>query len=248
MRNNYLFIILSSVFISGCSVHEIGFVNPVSYRRVADYAYDVIDRSGCMGHVDALFFPSGHKYTGRNGTYIYEAANPGAHCTVESFNSQVKQYCDSKGGFFENSWCSVNDYPLFAVGYGTKFNTIERGETQTIGEWLDSARKMGYRSKKEINLEMSNIESERLEKEGYKNKVRNTKVVSDVGDMICKEDYSNRSSYFRGDVFYKGYVEKITNNKIQVRLVWHGGDGFSINDVEQQPIIWSTPYGWYHCD
>ncbi|EGX15093.1 hypothetical protein ECTX1999_5398 [Escherichia coli TX1999] len=45
------------------------------------------------------------------------------------------------------------------------------------------------------------------------------------------------------------HMLKKRKNKLQLRLVWHGGNGFVINDIApSNNIIWSSPNGWKHCD
>ncbi|EFI3271195.1 hypothetical protein BCC92_005015, partial [Escherichia coli] len=80
-------------------------------------------------------------------------------------------------------------------------------------------------------------------------KEKNTPVKADVGDLICKEDYEAKPYQYPGTAYYKAYVEKKEKNKLQLRLVWHGGNGFVVNDItSSNNIIWSSPNGWRHCN
>ena len=77
----------------------------------------------------------------------------------------------------------------------------------------------------------------------------NAEVAVSIGDLICREDYEAKPYQYPGIAYYKAYVEKKEKNKLQLRLVWHGGDGFVVNDITNlNNIIWSSPKGWRHCN
>ncbi|RWS65919.1 hypothetical protein DN597_21245 [Enterobacter cloacae] len=78
---------------------------------------------------------------------------------------------------------------------------------------------------------------------------KNMEVDTKVGDLICREDYEAKPYQYPGVAYYKAYVEKKEKNKLQLRLVWHGGDRFLVNDITNvNNIIWSSPKGWRHCN
>jgi hypothetical protein len=50
------------------------------------------------------------------------------------------------------------------------------------------------------------------------------KVNVNVGDSICREDYDVPLHQYSSRIFYQGYVESKSGNKIKVRIVRHGGE------------------------
>ena len=70
----------------GCVVHDVKNVGSGKYNKVADYASDIIENSGCVGKVDDIFFPSGEKFRDDYGLN-YISRNAYLHCTKESFRN-----------------------------------------------------------------------------------------------------------------------------------------------------------------
>ena len=135
---------------------------------------------------------------------------------------------------------------MFYIG---DFSTLEQDVTQSKNDWIKSAAKKGFVSEhQKIRDEMLNMDEERKNEDRMINEM-NTPVIAEIGDLICKRDYEVKPYQYPGVVYYKAYVERKVKDKMQLRLVWHGGDGFVINDVTPPSnIIWSSTKGWKLCD
>ena len=83
--------------------------------------------------------------------------------------------------------------------------------------------------------------------EKERTRIRNMKVNVNVGDSICREDYDVPLYQYSSRIFYQGYVESKSGNKIKVRIVRHGGEKDIINDVTPNPVVWVENKGWFHC-
>lgn len=260
VRKNIMIIFVTTL-LSGCSsVGNIKHVEPSKYVHVTDYLNDIFEKSNCIGTV---FSPQGRISTDADGLK-YQLNGENIRCYSDSIENAVEKYCVYKGGEIVQGgrWCKVNGEPLFHINYGydgkhygvpkENFMVVEQGSFQGRQQWLSAAERLGFLSKRvqlqqkledEINAKKEAAELQRKIKE------KNTPVNADVGDLICKEDYEAKPYQYPGTAYYKAYVEKKEKNKLQLRLVWHGGNGFVINDITpSNNIIWSSPNGWKHCN
>ncbi|HBD0336956.1 TPA: hypothetical protein KGE85_004391 [Escherichia coli] len=251
-------LVSSTLALSGCSsVGNIKHVEPSKYVHVTDYLNDAFEKANCVGSIS---LSQGRIFTDADGLK-YQLNWPNTKCSSNSIEYAVEKYCIHKGGKMvqEGRWCKVNGEPLFYVDYGSNwkhygenFMAVEQGSFQGRQQWLNAAERLGFLSKRvqlqqkledEINAKKEAAELQRKMKE------KNTPVNADVGDLICKEDYEAKPYQYPGTAYYKAYVEKKEKNKLQLRLVWHGGNGFVINDITpSNNIIWSSPNGWKHCN
>lgn len=254
----------SMLTLYGCAngSKDIDYINPQGYVNLADYLADAFERANCIG---VTLSNQGEKSISSDGLK-YELNGRNIRCYVTSIEESISRYCTAKGGQMiqGDSWCQVNKEPLFHVNYGSDtskgvwgvpsqvFFTVEKSSLQTRQQWLASAEHLGFISErvqqridmdKKISLEKEKAESERKEIE------MNSEVNTQIGDLICKEDYDADPYQYPSKPYFKAYVEKKVGEKIQLRLVWHGGDGFNIDDInENNKIIWVSPKGWRHCE
>ena len=240
-----LALVTSSVALSGCGVHNVENTEPSKYHRAADYASDVVKRSGCIGRIDDLLFSSGEIFVNDYGLN-YSSSNAGLHCTKTSFRESMSRYCQSKSGVFLDGWCSVDDVPIFKVD---GFTTLERGPSQSADKWIQSNRQWGIEGKRDQQVKSDERQRSEMEEKERVVREKNMEVDTKVGDLICREDYEAKPYQYPGVAYYKAYVEKKEKNKLQLRLVWHGGDRFVVNDITNvNNIIWSSPRGWRRCN
>ncbi|WP_228084744.1 MULTISPECIES: hypothetical protein [Enterobacteriaceae] len=257
IRKN-LTIIFATTLLSGCSsVDNIKDVEPSKYVHITDYLNDVFEKANCIG---TIFSPQGRIFTDADGLK-YQLNGKNIRCYSDAIENAVEKYCIHREGEMVQGgrWCKVNGDPLFYIDYGSNWRhygetvmAVEQGSFQGRQQWLSAAERLGFLSKRvllqqklenEFNAKKEAAELQRKMKE------KNTPVYADVGDLICKEDYESKPYQYPGTAYYKAYVEKKVKNKLQLRLVWHGGNGFVINDVTpSNNIIWSSPNGWKHCD
>ncbi|HHP2754014.1 TPA: hypothetical protein ACRX4O_004545 [Klebsiella quasipneumoniae] len=229
----------------GCGVNSVHYLKPSGYNTASDYAFAVIESSGCIGKIDGLFTSSGVKKVTKDGLeYVFEGDN--LHCSQTSFKDLMANYCRSKGGesVQGGTWCGKNDTPLFYVG---DLSTLERSTNQSDEQWFDIALRRGFISEREqkkeeqIAKDKAKIEEEELVR------VMSRKIIANVGDSICRIDNDVVPYQYPSRVYYRGYVEAKADNKLKVRIFWHGGEGFIINDVTPNPLIWTENKGWFHC-
>lgn len=259
-----VFLVGSILTLYGCANGNgnVDYISPLGYSHLADYLSDTFERANCIG---VIFSNQGKKSINADGLK-YELNGRNIKCYVTSIEESISRYCASKGGQMiqGNSWCQVNKEPLFNINYGSDtsrrvwgvssepFSSVEQSNLQTRQQWLDSAERLGFISErvqqridldKEISLEKDKAENERKKIE------MNAEVNTQIGDLICKEDYDADPYRYPSKPYYKAYVEKKVGDKTQLRLVWHGGDGFVINDInENNKIVWVSPKGWKHCE
>ncbi|ENH4709277.1 hypothetical protein ABV636_004775 [Salmonella enterica] len=254
-------IIFATTLLGGCSsVGNIKDVEPSKYVHVTDYLNDAFEKSNCIGTV---FSPQGRIFTDTDGLK-YQLNGKNIRCYSDSIENAVEKYCFHKGGEIVQGgrWCKVNGEPLFYISYGydgkhygvpqENFMVVEQGNFQEKQQWLNAAERLGFLSKR-VQLQQKLKDEFNAKKEDVelhqKLKEKNTPVNADVGDLICKEDDEAKPYQYPGSAYYKAYVEKKEKNKLQLRLVWHGGNGFIINDItSSNNIIWSSPNGWKHCN
>ena len=248
MKLNKLLVVMicsSGLALSGCGVNSVKDIDPSGYSMASDYAFAVIEKSGCIGKIDGLFVKSGEKRATKDGLeYIFSGNN--LHCTQTSFKEQMANYCRSKGGepVQGETWCRKDDTPLFYVG---ELSTLEKNANQSQEHWFSTALKRGFISERVQEKEaLIAKENEKLaEKE--RTRIRNMKGNVNVGDSICREDYDVPLYQYSSRIFYQGYVESKSGNKIKVRIVRHGGEKDIINDVTPNPVVWVENKGWFHC-
>ncbi|TYF90401.1 hypothetical protein DJ536_22755 [Enterobacter hormaechei] len=117
---------------------------------------------------------------------------------------------------------------------------------------MSSAERLGYiseRVQQQTDIEKKVDLANEINEKQKKYIEMNAEVAVSIGDLICREDYEAKPYQYPGVAYYKAYVEKKEKNKLQLRLVWHGGDGFVVNDITNvNNIIWSSPKGWRHCN
>lgn len=229
----------------GCGVNSVQYLKPSGYNTASDYAFAVIENSGCIGKVDRFFTSSGVKKTTKDGLeYVFEGDN--LHCSQSSFTDLMASYCRSKGGepVQGGTWCSKNDTPLFYVG---ELSTLERSANQSEKQWFDAALKKGFISERD-QKQKDLIAEENTKKEAEElSRVMSRKIIANIGDSICRLDNDVVPYQYPSKVYYRGYVEAKTDHKLKVRVFWHGGEGFIINDVTPNPLIWTENKGWFHC-
>lgn len=244
-KTMFIMLFASTVTLSGCGVHNVKNIWPNNYQSATKYASDLIEGSGCIGKIDDLFFSAGYLYVNDYGLN-YSSDNAGLHCSKSSFIDSMSRFCESKSGFFSGRWCSVNDNPLFEVD---GFTILERAPSQSYEAWLKSSRRRGYESKRDQILKEEEKQHKEAEARLQKLKIMNSEVAANVGDTICREDYEAKPYQYPGVAHYKAYVEKKEKNRLQVRLIWHGGENFIVNDLnELNNLIWITPKGWWRCN
>lgn len=244
-KYKYIALAIFYMALSGCGVHNVEHADPIKYHRAADYADDVVNSSGCIGKIDNLIFKSGRIFVNEYGLN-YSSDNANLHCAKRSFIEAMSLYCQSKSGQFSNGWCSVGDNPLFKVD---GFTTLEKSPSQSAEEWAKSSRQYGYESKRWREFKESERKYNEMMKKERITKEKNIAVDAEIGDLICREDYEAPPYQYPGVAYYKAYVEKKGGNKLQLRLVWHGGNGFVVDDITNtNNIIWSSPKGWHHCN
>lgn len=250
-------VIAAQFFLVGCnSYRSVENVDPSSYQTVAAYSEKIFDSANCAY---SLFVKQGQEYVDSDGLNYRLPRNE--VCYLDSIEKAIKQYCQSKGGYMrqDDEWCAVGDYPLFKVNFiktykryfaDTNYSTLERSTAQTPEQWVYSAEKKGFISERiriKNQIEAQNrIQQKKLEEE-EKNRKRNAVVKAKVGDLLCREDYEAPAYQYSSTPYYKAYVEDKQNGKYKLRLVWHGGKGFVINDIRDNTIIWSSPNGWLFC-
>lgn len=195
-----------------------------------------------------------------NGVIIYKF-------TLVSDRNEIyfneRKICDGKTGEMIGAWCVLQGTePLYYIKATSKLSRVgrlafdyilyENSGDLSVYEWKKFAVSTGFLTKDEMGLKIKNDNenaSKKIEYEKLQDKVKKDKEIKDagvvmkgdVGTIICKED----KQYNRGG--YKGYIEDRGSSKLKVRLFYHGTDGMIFNDVEQQPIIWTSPLGWYVC-
>lgn len=245
--NNLIVVVISGsgFALSGCGVNSVKYIEPSGYITASDYASAVIENSGCIGKVDALFISPGVKQTTREGLeYIFNGNN--LHCSETSFKELMAGYCRNKGGqpVQGGTWCSQHDEPLFYVG---KLTTLEKSANQSHEQWFNSAIKKGFISERVQKKEaLTATENQKLaEKE--RSRIRSLKINFNIGDSICREDYDVPRYQYPSKIFYQGYVESKSGHKIKVRIFKHGGEKVIINDVTPNPVLWVESTGWFHC-
>lgn len=235
------------LFISGCGARVIKNMNPQQYESAVDYAEAIVDASGCVGRIDGIFFSAGDKFIDHDGRH-YISHYAASYCPRDSFISAMKQFCVSKGNEFDEntSWCKtkVGRTPVF---YVNDFSILEKSTTQTNKLWEEVAERKGFLS----NRVKARIENEKLMKEveaRERQKRRSIRVDAKIGDILCYEDYDVPDYQYPTVAYYKAYVEDKKNGRYKLRIFWHGGDGFVINDVKNNNIVWVSQSGWFHCE
>ncbi|EES6770150.1 TPA: hypothetical protein ACNKXT_003991 [Escherichia coli] len=215
-----IIIVFATTLLGGCgSVGNIKDVEPSKYVHVTDYLNDAFEKSNC---VDSIFSPQGRISTDADGLK-YQLNGENIRCYSESIETAVEKYCVYKRGEIVQggSWCKVNGEPLFYINYGydgkhygvpkENFMVVEQGSSQGKLQWLSTAERLGFLSKRVLlqqKLENEiNAKKEATELQ-LKIKEKNTPVKADVGDLICKEDYEAKPYQYPGTAYYKAYVEK----------------------------------------
>lgn len=253
---------LITLALCGCSSSDVDvkYIAPTKYTNIASYLNDTFEGSNCIG---TIFTSQGNKLIDSSGLK-YELKGRNIRCYNRSIENAINRYCIAKGGRMTQGdlWCRVNKEPLFYVNYGSKnsrlglssqnFFSVERSGSQTKQQWIDSAERLGFiseRIQQQKELDSMNLKIKDDHEKQLKIKEMNVPVNASVGDLICRKDYEAKPYQYPGIAYYKAYVERKENNKLQLRLVWHGGDGFVVNDISTiNNIIWSSPNGWKHCD
>lgn len=262
-KGSRIIILLTTLILSGCSsVKDVEYVDPGKYSDLASYLNEVFEKSNCTG---TIFSPQGHKFVNSDGLN-YQLSGRNLRCYVVSIEESINRYCTVKRGVMKQggTWCVVGDSPLFHVDYSPdtsmvstglgsdNFSTVEPPETLSGKQWLNTAEKLGYisaRVQHNIDVDKEIEASKEKAVKAMRDIQMNTPVNANIGDLICRDDYEVKSNQYPGTAYYKAYVEKKEKNKLQLRLVWHGGDGFVINDLTNvNNIIWSSPNGWRHCN
>ncbi|EEQ8018180.1 hypothetical protein GJM58_003763 [Escherichia coli] len=215
-----IIIVFATTLLGGCgSVGNIKDVEPSKYVHVTDYLNDAFEKSNCVG---SIFSPQGRISTDADGLK-YQLNGENIRCYSESIETAVEKYCVYKRGEIVQggSWCKVNGEPLFYINYGydgkhygvpkENFMVVEQGSSQGKLQWLSTAERLGFLSKRVLlqqKLENEiNAKKEATELQ-LKIKEKNTPVKADVGDLICKEDYEAKPYQYPGTAYYKAYVEK----------------------------------------
>ncbi|EEX4847185.1 hypothetical protein [Escherichia coli] len=215
-----IIIVFATTLLGGCgSVGNIKDVEPSKYVHVTDYLNDAFEKSNCVG---SIFSPQGRISTDADGLK-YQLNGENIRCYSESIETAVEKYCVYKRGEIVQggSWCKVNGEPLFYINYGydgkhygvpkENFMVVEQGSSQGKLQWLSTAERLGFLSKRVLlqqKLENEiNAKKEAAELQ-LKIKEKNTPVKADVGDLICKEDYEAKPYQYPGTAYYKAYVEK----------------------------------------
>lgn len=215
-----IMIVFATTLLGGCgSVGNIKDVEPSKYVHVTDYLNDAFEKSNCVG---SIFSPQGRISTDADGLK-YQLNGENIRCYSESIETAVEKYCVYKRGEIVQggSWCKVNGEPLFYINYGydgkhygvpkENFMVVEQGSSQGKLQWLSTAERLGFLSKRVLlqqKLENEiNAKKEAAELQ-LKIKEKNTPVKADVGDLICKEDYEAKPYQYPGTAYYKAYVEK----------------------------------------
>ncbi|EOS5108788.1 hypothetical protein GRQ79_RS18355 [Escherichia coli] len=215
-----IIIVFATTLLGGCgSVGNIKDVEPSKYVHVTDYLNDAFEKSNCVG---SIFSSQGRISTDADGLK-YQLNGENIRCYSESIETAVEKYCVYKRGEIVQggSWCKVNGEPLFYINYGydgkhygvpkENFMVVEQGSSQGKLQWLSTAERLGFLSKRVLlqqKLENEiNAKKEAAELQ-LKIKEKNTPVKADVGDLICKEDYEAKPYQYPGTAYYKAYVEK----------------------------------------
>lgn len=255
--------LLTLFTLSGCSsIRDVEYIDPEGYSDVASYLSETFEKSNCIG---TTFSSQGRKFINSDGLN-YQLSATNIRCYVASIEESIDRYCVAKQGEMVQggTWCVVNKMPLFHVKYspdtsltkiglGTRvFSTVEPPNSQAKQQWLSSAERLGYiseRAQQQIDINNKIDLANEIDKKQKKYIEMNAEVDASIGDLICREDYEAKPYQYPGIAYYKAYVEKKEKNKLQLRLVWHGGDGFVVNDITNvNNIIWSSPKGWRHCN
>lgn len=152
-----IIIVFATTLLGGCgSVGNIKDVEPSKYVHVTDYLNDAFEKSNC---VDSIFSPQGRISTDADGLK-YQLNGENIRCYSESIETAVEKYCVYKRGEIVQggSWCKVNGEPLFYINYGydgkhygvpkENFMVVEQGSSQGKLQWLSTAERLGFLSKR----------------------------------------------------------------------------------------------------
>lgn len=248
--------------LAGCSsTRNVEYIDPKGYSDVASYLSATFEASNCIG---AVFSSQGRKFINSDGLN-YQLGGKNLRCYVTSIEESINRYCVAKQGSMVqgDTWCVANQMPLFhviytpdtsitSVGLGSDhFSTIEPLSSQSEQQWLSTAEKLGYiseRVQRKIEIDKKISFANEQDERKKKSIEMNAEVNASVGDLICREDYEAKPYQYPGVAYYKAYVERKEKGKLQLRLVWHGGDGFVIDDItNMNNVLWSSPKGWRHC-
>ncbi|RQN05261.1 hypothetical protein [Pantoea ananatis] len=254
---NKLFITSVVLFLSGCSA-SFNHPAPTKYRDASDFADAVLGGSGCMGVGNYAYSP-GRITISPHGVKEFSVSHyftDVSRCSLGSFKKELERFCQFHGGEFETDdsrgdWCVKKNRPLF---YSYKYGIKEKSDALTENQWDSLARsELGFITKKEyesqVENEVSRNHAKQVALELRKNLRMNESVNASVGDFICTEDLDHQNEYYQGPVYFGGYVEAKANKKLKVRVVWHGRRDLNIvNGNNPDPIIWTSPKGWFHCD
>lgn len=184
--------------------------------------------------------------------------------TKEKLYFDKSKVCIEKHAVMVGDWCAYNGTtPLYYVeshqirhpegGFAYRNVLYENLGDVASPDWKNIYTSLGFITKEKMDLKKkkesdaykaASAEAENSYKKEKQRLINSVVQVmrSDVGTVICKSENDN----YLG--LYKGYVEGHSKSKVRVRLFSHTAAIGKFNDTDQQPIIWSAPYGWYVCD
>lgn len=191
--------------------------------------------------------------------------------SIDELKSLVEKHCYSKGGVYEEEWCSAknSETPLYKAHIGKAFTVgkndgtefcrsgddigviaIEKGNSFSDKQWIEFATSdMKYESPSQYRKRIKEEKDANCKKivEGIKKQTEDGWAAHDSkrGTKICKDF---KQGY--GEYVYIGFLEDKTDEKMKISIV-EAADrrNHSYTFADFRPsVIWDRPNGWYVCE
>lgn len=181
--------------------------------------------------------------------------------SVWDVRNQYRKFCAAHGGKYDRPFCRSSANPddvLFTMSlikshkcagnYPTAHVIIaEPTGSHFAPGYIEHLRKSDYKTIAEIEVG-KRVEQDRVRKRHYaaREKEKQDAVLKkQMGTRVCKDVFSRTSN-----LTYVGYIEKVTDLKIQIRIsdALIRGRQILRPDGFQSSVVWDYPLNWYVCE
>jgi len=266
ISTRFLFVLFTTISLSGCL--SATNVKPTEdHKDIVDFSISVVkDMSHKLGKLVA---PLSNKLENHDTYVIFHATVFPVNGGISGILTSYNDFCNYSGGFYQHNACKLEqktDKVLFWAKVTRLPKLDGRSSTPKVGievihptksiknkKYLSALIDHGYemsekRSLRKINEQMLNekqVRAHKLKMQISKELKQQMPLVRKIGSRICQI----RTHRMR-DVKYIGYVEQVTNDKIQIRI--SRAHFVSIPNMRpggfEPSIIWDSPWNWVVCN
>jgi len=254
-------LLLFTVALSGCTTNPPETVRPDETKSAIEYT-KILSKASSYA-LDVLLVNLGNETLSSSEYIVFKTWWCPQNAGVNSTDDVIQKYsqlCYVKGGIYIYPFCrnrSSNDEILFysSVINSRKCTSIQTAEvvvieptgSRTAENYIRALRSAGYATTDEIKQRNQVAETIRnqIRIENERTKERDAVLMKNIGTRICQNDRSSRI-----DLTYIGFVERVEDSKIQIRIVQAQiGKMPGMQPGGFQPsIIWDYPDNWYVCE